>query len=161
MQEPTWRDVLSYAVTAFQRGDWPAAKYVALALFIALARVFVSWAWARHQQRQRVSVLRHSFARWADGLGQPFWTLSTASQLEAIGRLRGALIGDVELVISLLIGLRVKLEALAPDQQVLQAVDRLTAEWEDRTVAARRRRYRKLRGLASARSEFLERRPEA
>jgi hypothetical protein len=80
-------------------------------------------------------------------------------QLEAIGRLRGALVGDVELVISLLIGPRVKLEALAPDDQVLQAVDRLTAEWEDRTVAARRRRHRKLRGLASAGSEFLERRP--
>jgi len=157
MQEPTWRDVFAYIVTAWQRGDWPYANYVAIGLLIVLIRVLVSWGWTQ----QRLSVVRYSFVRWIDGLGQPFWILSTASQLGAIERLRATLVGDTTMVIELLVALRVQLESLAPDERVLHAVDRLAAEWEDKTASARRRRYRKLRGLDPARVEFLERRPEA
>jgi len=161
MQEPTWRDVFDYIVAAWQRGDWPYATYVAAGLFIVLVRVLVSWGWARHQQHQRLSIVRCIFNRWVDSLGQPFWTLSTASQLDAIERLRTALVGDTAIVIGLLIALRVHLESLTLDERVLQAVDRLSKEWEDKTASARRRRYRRLRGLDPASIELLERRPES
>ncbi|MDP9124516.1 MAG: hypothetical protein M3N82_07940 [Pseudomonadota bacterium] len=117
--------------------------------------------WAHHQRQQRLSIVRYRFVRWVDSLGQPFWTLSTASQLDAIERLRVALVGDTTMVIGLLVALRVQLKSLAPDEQVMQAVDRLAAEWESKTASARRRHYRKLRGLDPARTELLERRPEA
>lgn len=161
MQEPTWREVFAYAIAGLERGEWPYVKFVAFGLLFLLLRILVSWAWARHEQRQQLSVIRYIFFRWVEGLGQPFWTLSTASQLDAIGRLRAALAGNVDMVIALLIGLRVQLETYTLDEQVLQAVDRLTAEWEDKTVHARRRRYRKLRGLARASGSLTVQGPQA
>src|SRR5436309_713715 len=107
MQEPTWREVFAYAIAGLERGEWPYVKFVAFGLLFLLLRILVSWAWARHEQRQQLSVIRYIFFRWVEGLGQPFWTLSTASQLDAIGRLRAALAGNVDMVIALLIGLRV------------------------------------------------------
>ena len=95
------------------------------------------------------------------GLGQPFWTLSTSSQLTAIERLRTALAGNVDMVIALLIGLRLHLETCTLDEEVLLAVDRLTAEWVNKTVHARRRRYRKLRGLARASGGLTVQGPQA
>jgi len=154
MQDPTWREVFAYAIAGLERGEWPYVQFVAFGLLFLLLRILVSWAWARHEQHQQISIVRSIFFRWVDSLGQPFWTLSTSSQLDAIGRLSASLTGNVDMVVALLIGLRVQLETYALDEQVLQAVDRLTVEWEDRTVHARRRRYRKLRGLAQASGSF-------
>ncbi len=145
MGEPTWREVVAYAVSGLERGEWPYVTFGILGLLFALVRILVSWAWARHVQAQQLSIVRAIFDRWVDGLLQPFWTLSTASQLDAVARLRVALAGDVDMVIGLLLALRVHLEAYQLDEQVLQAVDALTSEWEAKTVHARRRRYRKLR----------------
>ena len=161
MQEPTWREVFSYAISGLERGEWPYVKLVAFGLLFLLLRILVSWAWARHEQQQQLSVIRSIFFRWVEGLGQPFWTLSTSGQLDAIGRLRTALAGNVDMVIALLIGLRVQLETDTLDEQVLLAVDRLTAEWEDKTVHARRRRYRKLRELARASGSLTVQGPQA
>jgi hypothetical protein len=161
MQEPTWREVFAYAITGFERGEWPYVKFVVFGLLFLLLRILVSWAWATHEQHQQLSIVRSIFFRWVEGLGQPFWTLSTSSQLDAIGRLRAALAGNVDMVIALLIGLRVQLETYTLDEQALQALDRLTAEWEDKTVHARRRRYRKLRGLARASGSLTVQGPQA
>jgi hypothetical protein len=161
MQEPIWKEVFSYAISGLERGEWPYVKFVAFGLLFVLLRILVSWAWARHAQQQQLSIIRSIFLRWVEGVGQPFWTLSTSSPLDAIGRLRSALAGNVDMVIALLIGLRVQLETWSLDEQVLLAVDSLTAEWEDKTVHARRRRYRKLRGLARASGGLAVQGPQA
>ena len=39
------------------------------------------------------------------------------------------------------------MEDMPIDDSVLQAMDRLAAEWQDKMTPARRRRYRQMRGL--------------
>jgi hypothetical protein len=82
--------------------------------------------------------------------------LSTPNQLDAIECLRGALLGHPSAVIGLLVGLRVRLETVELDDSALQAVDRLAAEWEDKTAAARRRRWRRLRERAAQHTEAAQ-----
>ncbi len=155
MQEPTWRDVVAYIASALRNGDWPFAKWVAIALVFVLVRFLASWAWARHRQQQQLDTVKFIFGQWVDGLAQPFWTLSTSSQLDSIQRLRGMLVGNRDVVLALLIGLRVQLEAVPVDDTVLEAFDRLAAEWQDNTANARRRRYRQVRELAAQRKALL------
>lgn len=158
MQEPRWQDVFAYILNAVRNGEWPIATWIAFALCIAVIRIAASWAWRRHRERQQLATIRFILARWADALGQPFWTQSTASQLDGVERLRGMFVGNREMVLALLIGLRVQLEVVPVNETVLEALDRVAAEWEDKLSSARRRRYRRLRELERERAASLHRR---
>ena len=147
MPEPTWRDVLAYVVDRLYRGDWPIARWVLLFIVLTAIRTVVSIVWTRHRAHQQIATLTSIMSRWTAELGMPFHLLSAPRQLEAVGRLRQRLVGDRALVLALLVNLRVYMEDIPIDDSVLEAMDRLAAEWQDKMAPARRRRYRQSRGL--------------
>ena len=137
VKEPTWHDVVAHIATVLRNGDWSFAMWAVISLVLALVSSLVSWGWSRHRQQQ-LDTVKFIFGQWVDGHAQPFWTLSTSSQLESIHRLRGMLVGNRDMVITQLVGLRVQLETAPVDEAVLVALDGLAAEWQDKMASARR-----------------------
>ena len=143
MQDPTWRDVLDYIVAGLLRGDWPVAACAATTLAIGTLRLTVGWAWARHRRHQQLATFERIITRWMAGWSKPFAALSTVEQLATIEQLRATIVGSPTLVLQLLAAIRVMVETVEPDSHVLEALDRLAGEWQEKLPSARRRRYRR------------------
>lgn len=112
----------------------------------------MSAVWTRHRVHQQIAILKCTLSRWLDELGMPFHALTTVHQLVAVDRLRQLLVGDRELVSTLLVDLRLRMEAMPVEESVLLAMDRVATEWQDKMARARRRRDRQLR---SARARLV------
>jgi hypothetical protein len=149
VQDPTWREVFDYMLTKLHNGDLGVPWWLLVGLAVALLRKIVSVLWRHHRQRQQASIVNAIVTRWMKSLGKPFWTLSTAVQLDSIERLRGTLVGSPAIVLEFVVAIRVAVESEYTDAGVLGAFDRLAAEWQDKLPSARRRRYRRSRALDS------------
>lgn len=149
MQEPTWSDVFAYIIAGLLRGEWPVAQWVLLSIVVMTIRVVVSVIWRWHRERQQAALVTSVVLRWLDALERPFYLLSTQRQLDAVELLGQRLVGNRELVFAVLVRMRVQMEAIPVEERVLQAMDCLASEWQEKLSPARRRRYRRLRGLGA------------